>query len=75
MRVRPRFGLLRAREFVMKDMYTFDTDRESAMETYAAVDASYAKLFGGMFGESNIARVAADTGNIGGDLSPTSIMF
>ena len=53
----------------MKDMYTFDIDKESAMETYAAVDSSYAKLFAGMFGHSNIARVAADTGNIGGDLS------
>ena len=48
----------------MKDMYMFDTDRESAMETYAAVDASYEKTVRRNVWRTNIARVAADTGNI-----------
>lgn len=40
-----RFGLLRSREFIMKDLYTFDADQESAMKTYEEVNEIYRKLF------------------------------
>lgn len=39
--MRPRFGLLRSREFVMKDLYTFDVTREQAFATYDAVSDAY----------------------------------
>lgn len=42
----PRHGLLRAREFIMKDMYTFDKDKEAAMQTYDEVNQIYSELFG-----------------------------
>lgn len=41
----PRHGLLRAREFLMKDMYTFDKDKEAAMETYEDVNDIYTQFF------------------------------
>lgn len=44
----PRHGLLRAREFIMKDMYTFDKDKESAMQTYEQVNQIYVELFTGL---------------------------
>lgn len=44
----PRHGLLRAREFLMKDMYTFDKDKEAAMKTYDEVNEVYSELFGGL---------------------------
>ena len=40
-----RFGLMRAREFVMKDLYTFDATREKAMETYDLVRSAYDAIF------------------------------
>lgn len=64
---RPRQGLLRGREFIMKDLYTFDHSVEAALETYEAVKVAYTQLFD----ELKIPYVvaAADSGNMGGNLS------
>lgn len=43
--LRPRFGLLRANQFVMKDLYSFDKDQKSAFRTYEKVCQSYVDLF------------------------------
>jgi len=43
--VRPRFGLMRGREFVMNDMYTFDDSVEAAQHTYEAVCSAYHRIF------------------------------
>lgn len=43
--LRPRFGLLRANQFIMKDLYSFDRDRASAIVTYEKVCQSYVDLF------------------------------
>ena len=43
--VRPRFGLIRGREFVMKDLYTFDETASAAMATYASVCRAYDRIF------------------------------
>ena len=42
---RPRFGLMRGREFVMKDAYSFDRDRESAQASYQVMAAAYRRIF------------------------------
>lgn len=41
----PRYGLIRSREFIMKDLYTFDIDKERAMKTYDEISDTYEKLF------------------------------
>ena len=64
---RPRFGLMRGREFIMKDAYSFDRDEASAKVSYQNMAAAYRKIFD-RFGLSYRA-VAADSGAIGGDLS------
>jgi len=64
---RPRFGLMRSREFIMKDAYSFDRDEASAKVSYQTMAAAYHKIFD-RFGLSYRA-VAADSGAIGGDLS------
>jgi prolyl-tRNA synthetase len=64
---RPRFGLMRGREFTMKDAYSFDRDADSAAKTYQTMFAAYKRIFE-RFGLAYRA-VAADTGAIGGDLS------
>ena len=64
---RPRFGLMRGREFTMKDAYSFDRDEASAKVSYQNMAAAYRKIFD-RFGLSYRA-VAADSGAIGGDLS------
>jgi prolyl-tRNA synthetase len=64
---RPRFGVMRGREFTMKDAYSFDRDREGAARSYDAMFAAYKRIFD-RFGLQYRA-VAADTGAIGGDLS------
>jgi prolyl-tRNA synthetase len=64
---RPRFGLMRGREFTMKDAYSFDRDLASARKSYQAMYEAYGRIFE-RFGLQYRA-VAADTGNIGGDLS------
>ncbi|KAF0691269.1 Aste57867_17447 [Aphanomyces stellatus] len=65
--IRPRFGLLRAKEFVMKDAYTFDVDRAGAEHTYNLMVSAYHAILNKL--ELPIAQVEADTGNIGGSLS------
>ncbi len=65
--VRPRFGLMRAREFVMKDAYSFDIDDAGANVSYEAMRQAYHRIFqrcGLRFRE-----VEADSGNIGGSYS------
>ena len=64
---RPRFGLMRGREFIMKDAYSFDRDEAGAKRSYQAMAAAYRAIFD-RFGLSYRA-VAADSGAIGGDLS------
>jgi prolyl-tRNA synthetase len=64
---RPRFGLMRGREFIMKDAYSFDRDPASAKASYQVMAGAYRKIFD-RFGLTYRA-VAADSGAIGGDLS------
>ncbi|MDR1038290.1 MAG: proline--tRNA ligase [Deltaproteobacteria bacterium] len=65
--IRPRFGLMRGREFIMKDAYSFDTDSETANVSYRAMYDAYTEIFGrcGL----NFAAVEADSGAIGGSYS------
>jgi prolyl-tRNA synthetase len=64
---RPRFGLMRGREFIMKDAYSFDRDRAGAKRSYEAMAQAYRRIFD-RFG-LRYRAVAADSGAIGGDLS------
>lgn len=64
---RPRFGLMRGREFIMKDAYSFDRDQASAKVSYQIMAQAYRRIFD-RFGLTYRA-VAADSGAIGGDLS------
>ena len=64
---RPRFGLMRGREFTMKDAYSFDRDKTSALKSYEVMFAAYKRIFD-RFG-LHYRAVAADTGAIGGDAS------
>jgi prolyl-tRNA synthetase len=64
---RPRFGLMRGREFIMKDAYSFDKDMAGAKQSYASMAMAYRRIFD-RFG-LNYRAVAADSGAIGGDLS------
>ena len=64
---RPRFGLMRGREFIMKDAYSFDRDEDAAKTSYQVMAAAYRRIFD-RFGLTYRA-VAADSGAIGGDLS------
>uniref|UniRef100_M4BI74 proline--tRNA ligase n=1 Tax=Hyaloperonospora arabidopsidis (strain Emoy2) TaxID=559515 RepID=M4BI74_HYAAE len=66
--IRPRFGLLRAREFVMKDMYSFDATYDSAWQTYQDVTVAYNKILISRL-KLPVKRVKADSGTIGGNLS------
>ncbi|WP_032112158.1 proline--tRNA ligase [Candidatus Paracaedibacter symbiosus] len=65
--VRPRFGVMRGREFLMKDGYSFDLDLESAKSTYRKIFESYLRTFARL-GLTAIP-VRADSGAIGGDMS------
>ena len=65
--VRPRFGVMRGREFLMKDAYSFDLDKEAARRSYNRMYVAYLRAFDRM-GLSAIP-MRADTGPIGGDLS------
>ncbi|NUY39756.1 proline--tRNA ligase [Wolbachia endosymbiont of Litomosoides brasiliensis] len=65
--VRPRYGVMRGREFLMKDAYSFDVDCESALNSYNLMYKTYIRIFKRM-GLIPIA-VRADTGPIGGNLS------
>ena len=64
---RPRFGLMRGREFTMKDAYSFDKDAASAARSYEAMSAAYCAIFDRL--GLRYRAVAADSGAIGGDLS------
>ena len=64
---RPRFGVMRGREFTMKDAYSFDRDVESAGKSYEQMFAAYVRIFERM--GLTFRAVAADTGAIGGDRS------
>lgn len=65
--IRPRFGVMRAREFIMKDLYSFDINKTEALKSYDAMLQAYYRTFNRM----NLKAIAvrADTGPIGGDLS------
>jgi prolyl-tRNA synthetase len=65
--IRPRFGVLRAREFIMKDGYSFHLDDASFLETYAEMHACYSRILTRM--QLDFRAVLADTGNIGGSVS------
>jgi prolyl-tRNA synthetase len=64
---RPRFGLMRGREFIMKDAYSFDRDEATAKVSYQGMATAYRRIFD-RFG-LRYRAVAADSGAIGGDLS------
>ncbi|PHH53254.1 Proline--tRNA ligase [Ceratocystis fimbriata CBS 114723] len=65
--LRPRNGLLRGREFIMKDMYSFDIDTVSALKTYEEVRSAYAQFFSNLKLPFLVAE--ASTGDMGGSLS------
>lgn len=62
--IRPRFGVMRSREFVMKDAYSFDVDRDALMRSYRAMYDAYTRIFTRLGLE--FRTVEADTGSIGG---------
>lgn len=62
--IRPRFGLMRAREFLMKDAYSFHRDEASLDDTYQAMHGAYSAIFSRL--GLKFRAVAADTGSIGG---------
>jgi prolyl-tRNA synthetase len=64
---RPRFGVMRSREFIMKDAYSFDRDADGAKASYESMAQAYRRIFD-RFG-LRYRAVAADSGAIGGDLS------
>ncbi|HWO99059.1 MAG TPA: proline--tRNA ligase [Methylococcus sp.] len=65
--IRPRFGVMRAREFIMKDAYSFHRDRESLQQTYDAMYGAYCRIFERL--GLRFRAVLADTGAIGGNFS------
>ena len=65
--LRPRFGIMRGREFLMKDAYSFDLDKESSRASYNKFFVSYLKTFERL--GLKAIPMAADTGPIGGDMS------
>ncbi len=71
--VRPRFGVMRSREFLMKDAYSFDIDEKSARHAYNRMFVAYLRTFARLGLKSIPMR--ADTGPIGGDLSHEFIIL
>jgi len=65
--IRPRFGVMRAREFIMKDAYSFHLDRQSLQQTYQQMYQAYCQIFDRIGLEYRV--VAADSGEIGGQKS------
>ncbi|KAA6209970.1 proline--tRNA ligase [Avibacterium paragallinarum] len=65
--VRPRFGVMRGREFLMKDAYSFHTTKESLQETYEVMYQTYSNIFSRL--GLDFRAVQADTGSIGGSAS------
>ena len=71
--LRPRFGVMRGREFLMKDAYSFDIDYASSIKSYNVMFISYMQLFKKM--GLKAIPMKADTGPIGGDLSHEFIII
>ena len=71
--VRPRFGVMRGREFLMKDAYSFDIDQEGARHSYNKMFVAYLRTFARM--GLKAIPMQADTGPIGGDLSHEFIVL
>ena len=71
--IRPRFGVMRCREFYMKDSYSFDLNDENAKKSYNKMFYSYIKTFNRL--GLKAIPMAADTGPIGGDLSHEFIIL
>ena len=71
--IRPRFGVMRGREFLMKDAYSFDLDKAGARKTYQRMFVSYLRTFARM--GLRAIPMKADTGPIGGDLSHEFIIL
>lgn len=65
--IRPRFGVMRSREFIMKDAYSFHTSHESLQQTYDVMHATYCSIFTRL--GLQFRPVLADTGSIGGAFS------
>ncbi len=65
--IRPRFGIMRSREFLMKDAYSFHMDSESLAHTYEVMFKTYQRIFDRL--QLNYRPVLADTGSIGGNAS------
>ena len=65
--IRPRFGLLRAKEFIMKDAYSFDLNEEQARGSYQKMRQAYENIFSSL--GLSFRMVSADSGEIGGQLS------
>ena len=65
--IRPRFGVMRAREFLMKDAYSFHIDQASLEETYQVMYQTYSRIFSRL--GLDFRAVQADTGSIGGNAS------
>jgi len=65
--IRPRFGIMRAREFIMKDAYSFHLDEQSLLESYQQMRVAYQRIFERM--QLDYRIVQADTGAIGGSRS------
>ncbi len=65
--IRPRFGLMRGREFMMKDCYSFDVDKDAALKSYENMKAAYNRIFSRL--GLDYRMVVADSGNIGGNHS------
>ena len=65
--IRPRFGVMRSREFIMKDAYSFDIDKEGMLKSYQAMYDAYTRIFTRL--GLKFRAVAADTGQIGGSAS------
>ena len=65
--IRPRFGIMRSREFIMKDAYSFHLSKESLQETYDVMHQAYSNIFSGL--GLNYRSVIADSGSIGGAVS------
>ncbi len=71
--VRPRFGIMRGREFLMKDAYSFDLDAEASRHAYNKMFVAYLRTYERM--ELKAIPMQADTGPIGGDLSHEFIIL
>ncbi|NOZ52770.1 MAG: proline--tRNA ligase [Gammaproteobacteria bacterium] len=65
--IRPRFGVMRAREFIMKDAYSFHTDTACLQQTYDTMHQAYCNIFNRL--QLDYRPVQADTGSIGGNAS------